>query len=155
MTSSCCCVSLSIVWVNYDFFANLRKFRNSANKMELKKFKRGVKWIMSEWQRVLADVSFPKTQRVILNEVKNLNALSGCSQILRDAQDDTLGRGELWKWLFHHHLFQHLGHAMVAFLIRMQTIGEEVSDDASVRLDKFRSHIDISRFIGFEAGLQE
>ena len=37
----------------------------------------------------------PKTQRVILNEVKNLNALSGCSQILRDAQDDTLGRGEL------------------------------------------------------------
>ena len=37
----------------------------------------------------------PKTQRVILNEVKNLNALSGCSQILRVAQDDTLGRGEL------------------------------------------------------------
>ena len=37
----------------------------------------------------------PKTQRVIQSEAKNLNALSGCSQILRDAQDDTLGRGEL------------------------------------------------------------
>ena len=27
---------------------------------------------------------------VILNDVKNLNALSGCNQILRVAQDDTM-----------------------------------------------------------------
>ena len=29
--------------------------------------------------------------RVILNEVKNLETLSCCTQILRDAQDDTSG----------------------------------------------------------------
>jgi len=38
---------------------------------------------------------FPR--RVILNEVKNLNTLCLCVQILRDAQDDTSGR----EWHFY------------------------------------------------------
>ena len=45
--------------------------------------------------KVVSRYIITKTQRVIQSEAKNLNALSGCSQILRDAQDDTLGRGEL------------------------------------------------------------
>ena len=34
-------------------------------------------------------------RRVILNVVKNLKSMSGCTQILRFAQDDTKGGGEV------------------------------------------------------------